>query len=116
MGLLRDGEDAETGAAMDVVVGLACTERVTGLSLDVRVRTLVVHQAEGFTGRGGVAVVHRGVDISLGTAATSLSGCDRGWRSASIWIWRISSCRGWRSVPLMLLPLVDGQKLRMADR
>ena len=34
------------------VGGLAFTDTVTGLSLDVRVRTLVVHQAEGFTERG----------------------------------------------------------------
>ena len=37
---------------MDVGGGLAFTDAVTGLSLDVRVRTLVVHQAEGFTERG----------------------------------------------------------------
>ena len=41
VGLRRDGGDAETGAGMDVVVGLALTDAVTGLSLDVRVRTLV---------------------------------------------------------------------------
>ena len=37
---------------MDVGGGLAFTDTVTGLSLDVRVRTLVVHQAEGFSERG----------------------------------------------------------------
>ena len=52
VGLRRDGGDAETGAGMDVGGGLAFTDTVTGLSLDVRVRTLVVHQAEGFTDRG----------------------------------------------------------------
>ena len=52
VGLRRDGGDAETGAGMDVGGGLAFTDAVTGLSLDVRVRTLVVHQAEGFTDRG----------------------------------------------------------------
>ena len=52
MGLRRDGGDAETGAGMDVGGGLAFTDAVTGLSLDVRVRTLVVHQAEGFSERG----------------------------------------------------------------
>ncbi|MCY3843144.1 MAG: hypothetical protein OXH69_06330, partial [Acidobacteria bacterium] len=52
VGLRRDGGDAETGAGMDVGGGLAFTDTVTGLSLDVRVRTLVVHQAEGFTERG----------------------------------------------------------------
>ena len=52
VGLRRDGGDAETGAGMDVGGGLAFSDRVTGLSLDVRVRTLVVHQAEGFSERG----------------------------------------------------------------
>ena len=52
VGLRRDGGDAETGAGMDVGGGLAFTDTVTGLSLDVRVRTLVVHQAEGFSERG----------------------------------------------------------------
>ena len=51
VGLRRDGGDAETGAGMDVGGGLAFTDAVTGLSLDVRLRTLVVHQAEGFTER-----------------------------------------------------------------
>ncbi|MCY4075402.1 MAG: fibronectin type III domain-containing protein [Acidobacteria bacterium] len=52
VGLRRDAGDAETGAGMDVGGGLVFTDTVTGLSLDVRVRTLVVHQAEGFTERG----------------------------------------------------------------
>ena len=52
VGLRQDGGDAETGAGMDVGGGLAFTDTVTGLSLDVRVRTLVVHQADGFTERG----------------------------------------------------------------
>ena len=37
---------------MDVGGGLAFTDAVTGLSLDVRVRTLVVHQADEFSERG----------------------------------------------------------------
>ena len=52
VGLRRDGGDAETGAGMDVGGGLAFTDTVSGLSLDVRVRTLVVHQADGFSDRG----------------------------------------------------------------
>ena len=58
VGLRRDGGDAETGAGMDVGGGLAFSDTVTGLSLDVRVRTLVVHQAEGFR--------ERGMSLSLG--------------------------------------------------
>ena len=52
VGLRQDGGDAETGTGMDVGGGLAFTDTVTGLLLDVQVRTLVVHQAEGFSERG----------------------------------------------------------------
>ncbi len=52
IGLRQDGGDAETGAGMDIGGGLAFTDSVTGLSLDVQVRTLVVHQADGFRERG----------------------------------------------------------------
>ena len=51
-GLRHDGGDAETGAGMDVGAGLVVSDSSTGLSLDVRVRTLLVHQAEGFRERG----------------------------------------------------------------
>ena len=52
MGLRRDGGEAETGAGMDLGSGLTFTDAVTRLSLDVRVRTLVVHQSEAFSDRG----------------------------------------------------------------
>ncbi len=65
VGLRRDGGDAETGAGMDVGGGLAFSDRVTGLSLDVRVRTLVVHQADGFS--------ERGMSLSLGWDPTPSS-------------------------------------------
>ena len=52
VGLRQDGGDADTGTGMDVGGGLVFADSVTGLSLDVRVRTLVVHQADGFTERG----------------------------------------------------------------
>ena len=65
VGLRRDSGDAETGAGLDVGGGLAFTDKVTGLSLDVRVRTLVVHQAEGFRDRG--------MSVSLGWDPTPSS-------------------------------------------
>ena len=40
------------GADIDVGGGLAFTDAVTGLSLDVRVRALVVHQTQGFSEHG----------------------------------------------------------------
>jgi hypothetical protein len=52
VGLRQDGGDAETGTGVDVVGGLAFADASTGLSLDAQVRTLVAHQADGFTDRG----------------------------------------------------------------
>ena len=52
VGLRQDGGDAETGTGVDVVGGLAFADSSTGLSLDAQVRTLVAHQADGFTDRG----------------------------------------------------------------
>ena len=52
VGLRQDGGDAETGAGMDVGGGLVVSDASTGLTVDVRVRMLVVHQAEGFKERG----------------------------------------------------------------
>ena len=52
VGLRHDGGDAETGAGMDVGAGLIVSDASTGLAVDVRVRTLLVHQAKGFRERG----------------------------------------------------------------
>ena len=65
VGVRRDGGDTETGASMDVGGGLAFSDTVTGLSLDVRMRTLVVHQAEAFS--------ERGLSLSFGWDATPSS-------------------------------------------
>ena len=52
VGLRHDGGDAETGAGMDVGGGLVMSDASTGLAVDLRVRMLVMHQAEGFRERG----------------------------------------------------------------
>ena len=52
VGIRQDGGDAERGTGMDVGAGLVFADAMTGLSVDVRVRTLVVHQAEGYAERG----------------------------------------------------------------
>ncbi len=52
VGLRRDGGAAETGAGVDIGGGLVVSDRVTGLSADVRVRMLLAHQNEGFSERG----------------------------------------------------------------
>ena len=52
VGLRHDGGDAETGAGLDVGGGLVVSDTSTGLAIDVRVRMLVMHQADGFSERG----------------------------------------------------------------
>ena len=52
IGLRHDGGDAETGSGVDVGGGVIVAAGSTGLSVDLRVRMLVVHQAEGFRERG----------------------------------------------------------------
>ena len=52
VGLRHDAGDAEQGSGMDVGGGLVVSDAVTGLAVDVRVRMLLVHEAEGFRERG----------------------------------------------------------------
>ena len=52
VGVRRDGGDAENGAGVDVGGGLIVSDALTGLSADVRVRMLLVHQDRGFRDRG----------------------------------------------------------------
>ena len=52
VGLRHDGGDAETGAGMDVGAGMVLSDAGTGLAVDLRVRTLLVHQDEDFSERG----------------------------------------------------------------
>ena len=52
VGLRHDGGDAETGAGLDIGGGLVMSDASTGLAVDLRVRMLVMHQADGFRERG----------------------------------------------------------------
>ena len=52
VGLRRDGGDAETGAGVDAGGGLVVSDASSGLAADVRVRMLLVHEAEEFRERG----------------------------------------------------------------
>ena len=70
LGLRRDGGNAERGAGLDVGGGLVVTDSASGLSVDVRVRTMVLHQAEGFS--------ERGMAVTLGYNPTSTP---YGWRA-----------------------------------
>ena len=52
IGIRQDGGDAETGQGMDLGVGVVLADGVTGLAVDIRVRRLLVHEAEAFAERG----------------------------------------------------------------
>ena len=52
VGLRHDAGDAEQGSAVDVGGGLVVSDAATGLAVDLRVRMLLVHEAEGFRERG----------------------------------------------------------------
>ena len=77
VGVRQDGGAAETGTGVDVGGGLSFTDSLTGLSLDVRVRMVVAHQAEGFT--------ERGMSLSLGWDPTPSSPLGFGARVAPSW-------------------------------
>ncbi len=52
VGLRHDAGDAEQGSGVDVGGGLSVSDAGSGLAVDVRVRMLLVHEAEGFSERG----------------------------------------------------------------
>ena len=52
LGIRQYGEDTEVGRGLDVGLGLVVADGVTGLAVDVRVRRLLVHQADGFEENG----------------------------------------------------------------
>ena len=52
IGIRQDGGDAEVGRGVDVGLGLMLADGVTGLAVDVRIRRLLVHQADGFAESG----------------------------------------------------------------
>ena len=52
IGIRQDGGDAEVGQGMDLGAGLVLADGVTGLAVDIRVRRLLVHQAEGLAESG----------------------------------------------------------------
>ena len=52
VGMRHDGGDGETGAGADIAAGLMVSDLLAGLSVDARVRTLLVHEAEGYEERG----------------------------------------------------------------
>ncbi len=52
LGIRQDSGDAETGAGMDLGAGLMFADGGSGLSVDLRIRRLLMHQAEDFAESG----------------------------------------------------------------
>ena len=52
VGLRHDAGDAEQDSGVDIGGGLSVADAATGLAVDLRVRMLLVHEAEGFRERG----------------------------------------------------------------
>ena len=73
----QDGGDAETGTGVESSGGLTLTDTATGLTVDVRVRTLVAHQAASFR--------ERGASIALGWNPTPASPLGLTARIAPAW-------------------------------
>ena len=102
VGLRQDGGDAETGTGMDVGGGLSFTDSLTGLSLDVQVRTLVAHQAEGFT--------ERGMSLSFGWDPTPSSPFGFAARVAPSWGGDVQGSEAlWSGGPLSQFGSYGGQ-------
>ena len=102
VGLRQDGGDAETGTGMDVGGGLSFTDSLTGLSLDLQVRTLVAHQAEGFT--------ERGMSLSFGWDPTPSSPLGFGARVAPSWGGDVQGSEAlWSGGPLSQFGSYGGQ-------
>ena len=102
VGLRQDGGDAETGTGMDVGGGLSFTDSLTGLSLDLQVRTLVAHQAEGFT--------ERGMSLSFGWDPTPSSPFGFAARVAPSWGGDVQGSEAlWSGGPLSQFGSYGGQ-------
>ena len=94
IGIRQDGGDAETGRGIDLGAGLALADSVTGLAVDIRVRRLLVHQAEGFAESGmSISVSYNptpstplgfSARVSPAWGGDSMSGSEALWGRESI--------------------------------
>ena len=94
VGIRQDGGDAEVGRGLDVGLGLVVADGVTGLAVDVRVRRLLVHQADGFKENGvSVSVSYDPTPktplgftarVSPAWGGDSMSGADALWGRESM--------------------------------
>ena len=91
VGLRHDGGDAETGAGVDVGVGLAYSDPSSGLSAELRARTLALHSEGGYREWGISAAIRlapdardRGPSASLtASQGPAETGTDVVWSTRS---------------------------------
>ena len=89
VGIRRDAGDAEQGAGIDVGTGLLLTEHRSGLQIDVRMRRLLMHQAEGFEEQGtSISISYNPrpesplgwiAEVEPGWGSETQGGADRLW-------------------------------------
>ena len=95
VGLRRDGGDAETGAGIDVGAGLVVTDAASGLAVDMRMRTLLVHQAEEFRERGvAVTVSYNPTSTPYGLNARIAPAWGASAMGSAETLWRGDAMRG----------------------
>ena len=93
-GLRQDGGDAETGAGVDIGAGLALTAAASGLGIELRMRRLLVHQAEEFSENGmSIWVIYNpapatplgfSARVAPGWGGETMGGAEALWRQDSI--------------------------------
>ena len=103
IGIRQDGGDAETGRGMDLGAGLVLADGVTGLAVDIRVRRLLVHQAEGFAESGmSISVSYNPTPSTpLGFTARVSPAWGRDAMSGAEALWGRESMAGMSHDPLM---------------
>ena len=84
LGLRSDGGDAETGFGADAGGGLRLADTARGLSLDLKARGLIAHEADGFRERGA----------SVSFAFDPRPSSDRGFSVSLRQSWGASSSGG----------------------
>ena len=94
IGIRQDGGDAETGRGMDLGAGLVLADGITGLAVDIRMRRLLVHEAEGFAESGmSISVSYDPTPctplgftarVAPAWAGESMSGADALWGRESM--------------------------------
>ena len=89
LGVRRDGGDAEVGSGVDIGGGLVLTDGPSGLRIDMRIRRLVMHQADGFAEHGfSVAITYDPTPSTpLGLSATVSPGWGGDAQSGAEALW-----------------------------